>query len=163
MPDDRPHSAEQFGAQRDFWWHRDFLDLMAARWRLAEASSLADIGCGLCHWSRLLYPYLRGPARFAGVDREARWCPLYVHGLQRHGSRTDRPIKLRAGKSRAHEESPCLGRLLLGTSQRHLHIGNSSTGEQSIRSIGPSHKGFQNLFSNGVRGRHYARFFEKLD
>src|SRR6266853_420578 len=69
----QPHSAECFGEQRDFWWHRDFLDLMAARWRLREASSLADIGCGLCHWSRLLYPYLRAPARFAGVDREARW------------------------------------------------------------------------------------------
>jgi SAM-dependent methyltransferase len=68
-----PHSAEQFGPQRDFWWNRDFLDLMAARWRLGEATSLADIGCGLCHWSRLLYPYLRPPARFAGVDREARW------------------------------------------------------------------------------------------
>lgn len=68
-----PHSAEQFGPQRDFWWNRDFLDLMATRWRLREASSLADIGCGLGHWSRLLYPYLRAPARFAGVDREARW------------------------------------------------------------------------------------------
>ena len=68
-----PHSAEQFGPQRDFWWNRDFLDLMAARWRLREAASLADIGCGLCHWSRLLYPYLRAPARFVGVDREARW------------------------------------------------------------------------------------------
>jgi SAM-dependent methyltransferase len=72
-PERQPHSAEQFGAQRDFWWRRDFLDLMAARWRLQEASSLADIGCGLCHWSRLLYPYLRQPARFAGVDREPRW------------------------------------------------------------------------------------------
>ena len=68
-----PHSAEQFGPQRDFWWNRDFLDLMAKRWRLGEASSLADIGCGLCHWSRLLYPYLSAPARFAGVDREVRW------------------------------------------------------------------------------------------
>lgn len=69
----KPHSADQFGAQRDFWSNRDFLDLMAMRWRLGEASSLADIGCGLCHWSRLLYPYLRAPARFAGVDREPRW------------------------------------------------------------------------------------------
>jgi SAM-dependent methyltransferase len=68
-----PHSAEQFGPQRDFWWNRDFLDLMATRWRLREAASLADIGCGLCHWSRLLYPYLRAPARFVGVDREPRW------------------------------------------------------------------------------------------
>jgi ubiquinone/menaquinone biosynthesis C-methylase UbiE len=69
----QPHSAAHFGAQRDFWWNRDFLDLMAARWRLREASSLADIGCGLGHWSRLLYGCLRPPARLAGVDREPRW------------------------------------------------------------------------------------------
>jgi ubiquinone/menaquinone biosynthesis C-methylase UbiE len=69
----KPHSEDEFGEQRDFWWHADFLDLMARRWRLGEASSLADIGCGLCHWSRLLYRYLRKPARFAGIDREARW------------------------------------------------------------------------------------------
>lgn len=69
----QPHSAEQFGPQRDFWWHRDFLDLMAARWRLGEATSLADIGCGQGHWSRLLYPYLRPPARLAGIDREPQW------------------------------------------------------------------------------------------
>lgn len=68
-----PHSAELFGEQRDFWWNRDFLDLMAVRWRLHEAASLADIGCGVGHWSRLLYPYLRSPARLAGVDREPRW------------------------------------------------------------------------------------------
>jgi len=69
----QPHSAEHFGPQRDFWWHRDFLDLMAARWRLGEAASLADIGCGQGHWSRLLYPYLRSPARLTGVDREPCW------------------------------------------------------------------------------------------
>jgi SAM-dependent methyltransferase len=69
----KPHSEEQFGPQRDFWWNADFLDLMARRWRLHEAASLADIGCGLCHWSRLLYPYLLHPARFAAVDREPRW------------------------------------------------------------------------------------------
>jgi SAM-dependent methyltransferase len=72
-PPSEPHSAEQFGPQRDFWWHADFLELMAARWRLREATSLVDIGCGLCHWSRLLYPYLKAPARFAGVDREPQW------------------------------------------------------------------------------------------
>lgn len=77
-----PHSAEWFGEQRDFWWNRDFLDLMAVRWRLHEASSLADIGCGLGHWSRLLYAYLRPPARLAGVDREPRWvaeAPQHFH------------------------------------------------------------------------------------
>jgi ubiquinone/menaquinone biosynthesis C-methylase UbiE len=70
---EQPHSAEHFGPQRDFWWHPDFLDLMAVRWRLHEAASLADIGCGQGHWSRLLYPRLRLPARFVGVDREPRW------------------------------------------------------------------------------------------
>jgi SAM-dependent methyltransferase len=69
----QPHSAEQFGPQRDFWWNRDFLDLMARRWRLGEAESLADVGCGQGHWSRLLYPYLRAPARLVGVDREPQW------------------------------------------------------------------------------------------
>ncbi len=68
-----PHSADQFGPQRDFWWHCDFLDLMAERWRLGEAASLADIGCGQGHWSRLLYPYLRSTARLTGIDREPRW------------------------------------------------------------------------------------------
>jgi ubiquinone/menaquinone biosynthesis C-methylase UbiE len=69
----QPHSADQFGPQRDFWWNREFLDLMATRWRLREASSLADIGCGQGHWSRFLYPYLRMPARLVGIDREPRW------------------------------------------------------------------------------------------
>ncbi len=68
-----PHSAEWFGEQRDYWWNRDFLQLMAARWQLSAAGSLADIGCGLGHWSRLLYPLLRPGARLVGVDREPRW------------------------------------------------------------------------------------------
>ena len=79
----QPHSAEQFGPQRDFWWHRDFLDLMAARWRLHEAASLADIGCGQGHWSRLLYPYLRAPARLTGVDREPRWVAEAAENFRR--------------------------------------------------------------------------------
>ena len=78
-----PHFAEQFGPQRDFWWNRDFLDLMATRWRLRNASSLADIGCGLCHWSRLLYPYLRAPARLVGVDHEKRWVADRTRNLRR--------------------------------------------------------------------------------
>jgi ubiquinone/menaquinone biosynthesis C-methylase UbiE len=75
QPDSNPkaHSAEHFGPQRDYWWNSDFLDLMANRWRLDEASSLADIGCGRCHWSRLLYRYLKQPARLVAVDREPRW------------------------------------------------------------------------------------------
>jgi SAM-dependent methyltransferase len=79
----QPHSAEQFGPHRDFWWHRDFLDLMATRWRLREAASLADIGCGQGHWSRLLYPYLRAPARLTGVDREPQWVAEAAQNFRR--------------------------------------------------------------------------------
>lgn len=68
-----PHSAANFGPQRDHWWNPDFLELMVRRWRLAEAESLADIGCGVGHWTRLLYPHCRPGARYAGVDREPRW------------------------------------------------------------------------------------------
>ena len=80
---DKPHSAEFFGEQRDFWWNRDFLDLMARRWRLDEVSSLADIGCGVGHWSRLLYSYLRPHARLAGVDREPRWVAEAAENFRR--------------------------------------------------------------------------------
>jgi SAM-dependent methyltransferase len=69
----RLHSEHQFGPQRDFWWNSDFLDLMAKRWRLGDACSLADIGCGVGHWSRLLYGYLKQPARLTCIDREPRW------------------------------------------------------------------------------------------
>ena len=69
----QPHSAAQFGEQRDFWWNRDFLDLMAHRWRLNDALSIADIGCGVGHWSRLLFPRLGLGARVVGLDREAEW------------------------------------------------------------------------------------------
>ena len=56
---------------------------MAARWRLGEAASLADIGCGQGHWSRLLYPYLRAPGRMTGVDREPRWVTEAAQNLRR--------------------------------------------------------------------------------
>ncbi|MEU8899913.1 methyltransferase domain-containing protein [Nocardia sp. NPDC048505] len=62
-----------FRDQRDFWWNEDFLALLAARWRLPEARSLADIGCGLGHWARLLYPHLAPEARLLGVDCAPEW------------------------------------------------------------------------------------------
>jgi len=56
---------------------------MAVRWRLRQASSLADIGCGQGHWSRLLYPYLQAPACLTGVDREPRWVTTAAQNFQR--------------------------------------------------------------------------------
>ena len=70
---EKRHSEDFFGEQRDYWWNRDFLDLMAARWKLHAAQSLADIGCGVGHWARLLAPYLSAKASITGVDREEEW------------------------------------------------------------------------------------------
>ena len=73
MKPKRAHSEEYFGEQRDFWWRPDFLRLLAQRWRLAEASSMADVGCGLGHWSMLLYPFLKPNATLTAVDAERKW------------------------------------------------------------------------------------------
>lgn len=72
-PSPRPHSAECFGDQRDYWWNADFLDLMAARWRLDEVRSILDVGCGVGHWSRLVFARVNAAAKLVAVDREARW------------------------------------------------------------------------------------------
>ena len=66
----KPHSAEYFGEQRDFWWNPDFVALMAERWKLSEARSILDAGCGIGHWGRVLAPFLPPDASLVGVDRE---------------------------------------------------------------------------------------------
>jgi ubiquinone/menaquinone biosynthesis C-methylase UbiE len=67
------HSADYFGDQRDFWWNRDFLELMVKRWQLSQASSLLDVGCGIGHWIRLLFPYLKAESKVFGIDQEQEW------------------------------------------------------------------------------------------
>lgn len=69
----RGHSEHYLGRYRDFWWNRDFLDLMASRWRLSKYSSLLDVGCGRCHWSRLMAAYLKKPAIVHAVDSDPKW------------------------------------------------------------------------------------------
>jgi cyclopropane fatty-acyl-phospholipid synthase-like methyltransferase len=53
------HSEAYFGDERDFWWNRDFLELMAKRWDLKSVSSALDVGCGVGHWGQLLSHFLR--------------------------------------------------------------------------------------------------------
>ncbi|MDB4981089.1 MAG: hypothetical protein JWM82_1841 [Myxococcales bacterium] len=67
------HSAEYFGDTRDHWWNDDFIALCARRWRLEEARSVLDVGCGVGHWGRVLARALPADARLVGVDREAAW------------------------------------------------------------------------------------------
>ena len=73
MPSDRPHSADYFGPQRDFWWNADFLDLMASRWRLRDVRRVLDVGSGASHWARQILPRCHPDATLLGIDREAEW------------------------------------------------------------------------------------------
>jgi hypothetical protein len=67
------HSAEYFGDTREHWWNRDFLELMAKRWRFDAVREVLDVGCGVGHWGLLLGSVLPASARVTGVDREASW------------------------------------------------------------------------------------------
>ncbi len=67
------HSENQFADYRDFWWSKGFLDLMARRIGLGKMQSVLDVGCGMCHWSKLLTPYLNKPAYVVGVDKDTKW------------------------------------------------------------------------------------------
>lgn len=67
------HSEDYFNDYRDFWWNKDFLDLMAKRLTLKQHRLMLDVGCGQCHWSKLLAEYLGSPARVFGVDTDPKW------------------------------------------------------------------------------------------
>jgi SAM-dependent methyltransferase len=58
------------GTWRDLWWNRDFLDLIARRFRFERVREALDVGCGAGHWGRALLPLLPPEARLVGVDRE---------------------------------------------------------------------------------------------
>jgi SAM-dependent methyltransferase len=72
-PPATPHSAEHFGPSRDFWWNADFIALMARRWQLEAVHVALDVGAGVGHWGRLLFPHLAPEARVFGIDREDTW------------------------------------------------------------------------------------------
>lgn len=67
------HSEDYFKEYRDFWWNQDFLELMARRLHLNECSKLLDVGCGQCHWSRLLVAYMKTPSEICAVDADPKW------------------------------------------------------------------------------------------
>lgn len=71
--EEQGHSESYFGDYRDFWWNKGFLDLMAQRLNLKQHQSLLDVGCGLCHWSRLLTPYLAENPGIYAVDNDPKW------------------------------------------------------------------------------------------
>ncbi|HSK73576.1 MAG TPA: methyltransferase domain-containing protein [Pyrinomonadaceae bacterium] len=68
----KSHSEDYFISYRDHWWNRDFLDLMAQRWELQKYSTLLDVGCGICHWSKILIPYLKNGAKVFAIDSDEK-------------------------------------------------------------------------------------------
>ncbi|MFO7565533.1 MAG: methyltransferase domain-containing protein [Enhygromyxa sp.] len=58
------------GEYRDLWWNRDFLELMARRWRLAERRELLDVGCGAGHWGLSVLDLMPAAASLTGVDAQ---------------------------------------------------------------------------------------------
>ena len=79
------HSAEYFGDTRDYWWNRDFLELMARRCGFEAVRDALDVGCGVGHWGRLLASVLPEGTRMTGVDREPRWVEQAAARAQARG------------------------------------------------------------------------------
>lgn len=67
------HSADYFGEQRDFWWNRDFLTLLGRRWELEKVNTVLDVSCGLGHWGQTLANILPRWAKLTGIDQEDKW------------------------------------------------------------------------------------------
>jgi SAM-dependent methyltransferase len=69
---DQPHSERYFTDARDYWWHADYLALMARRLALPAASQVLEVGVGQGHFARALAPHLPAGFSYTGLDPEAR-------------------------------------------------------------------------------------------
>lgn len=67
------HSEEYFGDYRDYWYNFDFLELMAKRWELTNVKNLLDVGCGQCHWTRVISSFLEKGSFVTAVDSDSKW------------------------------------------------------------------------------------------
>ncbi len=67
------HSESFFGDYRDFWWNDDFLNQMAQRLSLVQHHSVLDVGCGQCHWTKIIASLIGRPATITGIDNEPKW------------------------------------------------------------------------------------------
>jgi SAM-dependent methyltransferase len=75
-PSTEPHSAAVLNTQRNFWWHGDFLQLIARRLGLDRVGRVLDVGTGVGHWATTLMPVLAPDVTVVGVDREPQWVEL---------------------------------------------------------------------------------------
>jgi ubiquinone/menaquinone biosynthesis C-methylase UbiE len=72
-PKTKGHSEEYFGDFRDYWYNQDFLELMANRWELEKVRTLLDVGCGQCHWTRIVSQFLVKGSQVTAVDSDPKW------------------------------------------------------------------------------------------
>jgi len=57
------------GEWRDTWWHQDYLQHLAGLWKLGDAQTLLDVGCGAGHWGQRIAT-LNPELRVTGVAHE---------------------------------------------------------------------------------------------
>ncbi len=72
----KPHSAEYFGDERDYWWNQDYIDLVSNRLELKKYKNILDLGCGVGHWGQVLAPFLCDDVKVTGLDREEKWIDI---------------------------------------------------------------------------------------
>ncbi|HVH99108.1 MAG TPA: methyltransferase domain-containing protein [Enhygromyxa sp.] len=85
------------GEYRDLWWNRDFLELLARRWRLAERRELLDVGCGAAHWGLTVLGLMPADATLTGVDAE----PSFLERAQARASKRGQAERCRFVSGRA--------------------------------------------------------------
>lgn len=85
----QPHSAEWLGEYREFWWNKDFLELMARRWCLDNIHTVLDVGCGIGHWTQALSDFLPKDVKITGVDMEKKWVETALERTKNQRDRFD--------------------------------------------------------------------------
>lgn len=93
---EKGHSEDYFNEDRDFWWNRDYFELLTKRWGLSKYSSLLDVGSGLCHWSKLFSDYLKQPAEIVALDYDNKWAKGNSE-LEKYFSVRNASIKFKQG------------------------------------------------------------------
>lgn len=92
------HSEDYFKSYRDFWWNVDFLELMARRLDLHECRHVLDIGCGQCHWSATLLPFLAKDAVVTGLDSDPTWS-VVANPMREEFAAANATLDLRSGSA----------------------------------------------------------------
>lgn len=72
MEKKKAHSERYFTDARDYWWHSDYLGLLAKRFQVAQARSILEVGVGQGHFARAWMPHFSKGYTFTGLDREER-------------------------------------------------------------------------------------------